>query len=149
MIDLSTVSTADLISELSSRTISGHAPVRAEIVAFTAHAFNVSVVDLLSRERTQHLSIARTVAMALCREFTECSLQEIGHYFSRDHGTIIHAIKRLSVIESKPDYANLVRAIRSKLASSDKVSKTSVHSADNSTEFLKSDPTTFSGYLQP
>lgn len=122
----------------------------ADIISATAGVFDVPVSEILARRRTAHLATARIVAMALTREKTWYSLQDIGAIFSgRDHGTIIHAVKRLPEIESHPRFASLVRAVRMKLAVQIKISKTSVHSVDFSSEFLNSEPTTFSGYLQP
>ncbi len=47
---------------------------------------------MTTHARPQHYAQPRQTAMALCRELTKYSLEEIGRCFGgRDHGTIIHA----------------------------------------------------------
>jgi chromosomal replication initiator protein len=48
------------------------------------------------RIRTKDIATARMVAMALCRTLTKHSLQDIGASFERDHGTVIHAIQKVT-----------------------------------------------------
>ena len=57
--------------------------------------YHLRMADMLSRSGPQH-SFPRQVAMYLSRILTEHSLQEIGSTFGgRDHGTVIHACRRL------------------------------------------------------
>ena len=87
--------------------------------------------------------------MALCRKYTHSTYQEIADSFSsRHHAAVIHSIKRLPKIESEPRYALLVQTVCNRLAELNKVSKTSVHSATLSWNFLKSDLSNFSGSSQ-
>lgn len=53
--------------------------------------FDVALVDLMSKRRTQHLALCRQIAMYLCRELTTSSFPAIGDRFGRDHSTVIHA----------------------------------------------------------
>lgn len=47
---------------------------------------------MTTKAKPQHYCQPRQVAMAICRELTRYSLEEIGRCFGgRDHGTIIHA----------------------------------------------------------
>lgn len=124
-------------------------PTIADIMATVSEVFGVTVDDLLSYRRPEYLASARIVAMAFSRQLTHHTLQEIGSSFSdRDHGTIIHAVKRLPHIENKPRYAQLVQTVRIKLAGHHQISKTFVQTADFRVEFLNSNLIQFSGYTQ-
>ena len=145
---LSDISTADLLSELSSRTQADRAPELSEIVSYTADVFEINVEDILGRGRTPHVATARHTAIALTRELTHHTLQEIGDYFTgRDHGTVINSIKQFAVIQVSYHYAALVHLVRIKLADTVKVSKTSVHSLDSEGNILKPGTAQFSGWL--
>lgn len=69
--------------------------------------FDVRLADMSSRRRPANIAFARQVAMFLSRKLTRSSLMEIGDAFGgRDHGTVIHAVKR---IETKISSDNSVR----------------------------------------
>jgi chromosomal replication initiation ATPase DnaA len=53
--------------------------------------FQIRLVDLKSKKRTQHIAFCRQVAMHLCRKMTDSSFPAIGEAFGRDHSTVIHA----------------------------------------------------------
>ncbi len=49
-----------------------------------------------TKKRTQSIAFARQIAMYLCREITESSLQEVGENFGgRDHTTVMHAYDKI------------------------------------------------------
>jgi chromosomal replication initiator protein len=57
----------------------------------------MTVDDLTSSKRTAEIALARQIAMYLCREHTEASLQAIALAFKKkDHTTIIHAHRKIS-----------------------------------------------------
>lgn len=59
-----------------------------------AEFFDVRLADILGKKRLSNIAYPRQVAMYLCRQFTDCSLQLIGEAFGgRDHGTVLHACK--------------------------------------------------------
>jgi chromosomal replication initiator protein len=66
--------------------------------------FNVRLIDLMSKRRTQHLALCRQVAMYLCRQLTDSSFPAIGERFGRDHSTVIHAHNLIAhrVIDESP-----------------------------------------------
>lgn len=64
-----------------------------DIVKLVSEHFQLSTTTLLFGGRAERIVWPRQVAMALCREFTEFTYQELGSYFKKDHGTIIHACK--------------------------------------------------------
>ena len=60
--------------------------------------FSLTHEELLSRSRAERVVWPRQAAMYLCKELTEHSLPTIGRAFGgRDHTTVLHACKRVSV----------------------------------------------------
>ena len=60
-----------------------------------ARHYRLSVGQLKSKSRRQHLVEARNLAMYLCRELTGASYLAIGRYFGhRDHSTVLHACRK-------------------------------------------------------
>jgi chromosomal replication initiator protein len=63
-----------------------------------AQHFDVGLSDMIGKRRTANIVFPRQVAMYLSRRHTKASLQQIGEIFGgRDHGTVLHACKNLSV----------------------------------------------------
>lgn len=64
-----------------------------KIKSAVAHYFNVSPNDLESKSRKKELVIPRQLAMYICKELTNCTLETIGkHFGNRDHSTVVHSI---------------------------------------------------------
>ena len=64
--------------------------------------------------RQRHVALARGVAMYLARELTSLSLERIGDYFGgRDHTTVLHACRKLTVRLEDPQTRAALEAIRS------------------------------------
>ncbi len=59
----------------------------------TALVFGVKPDVLASRSRVKSVALPRKIALYLCRELTENSLQTIGLYFHRDYSTVIASLK--------------------------------------------------------
>src|SRR6202047_31575 len=69
-----------------------------------AEQFDVRLADMTSKRRTANIAFPRQVAMYLARRHTKASLHEIGETFGgRDHGTVLHACKTVSVRMKKED----------------------------------------------
>lgn len=82
----------DLIREEASRQVSIDAIQKA-----VAEHFDVRLADMTSRRRPASIAFPRQIAMYLSRAMTKGSLMEIGEAFGgRDHGTVIHACKKVS-----------------------------------------------------
>ena len=82
----------DLIREEASRQVSIDS-----IQKVVAEHFDVRLADMTSRRRPASIAFPRQVAMYLSRSLTKGSLMEIGEAFGgRDHGTVIHACKKVS-----------------------------------------------------
>jgi len=68
----------------------------ASIKEKVASAFGINVTLLSAATRIQGVSLPRKVAMYLCRELTDHSLQSIGLEFQRDYSTVLAAVKSVS-----------------------------------------------------
>src|ERR1700732_1138887 len=69
-----------------------------------AEQFDVRLADMTSKRRTANIAFPRQVAMYLARRHTKASLQQIGETFGRrDHGTVLHACKTLSLRMKRED----------------------------------------------
>ena len=67
--------------------------------------FDLRLADMTSRKRPANIARARQIAMFLSREMTHNSLADIGENFGgRDHGTVIHACKKVESNLKTDDY---------------------------------------------
>ena len=67
-----------------------------------ASYFNLNLHEMLSARRSRSLARPRQIAMYLVKQYTTCSLPEIGRKFSnRDHTTVIHAVKKIDELIKK------------------------------------------------
>ncbi len=80
----------DILREEGKRTVTVEM-----IQKETALQFDVRLADMAARGRKANVAFARQVAMYLCRTLTDHSLVEIGRAFERDHGTVIHAVRKV------------------------------------------------------
>ena len=71
------------------------APVRMDVVQrVVCDSLEVPLEALQSKKRDRRSLVARQMAMYLCRELTDCSLQQIGQAFGgKDHSTVAHACR--------------------------------------------------------
>lgn len=66
------------------------------IVNAVAANYNLSVNLLMGRSRPEHVAFPRQVAMYLCRTILGVTFNQVGEWFGgRDHGTVLHACKRI------------------------------------------------------
>lgn len=63
------------------------------VIATTSDVTGVSVLDLLSKRRTN--ADERHIAMYLSVRLLGCSYPEVGRAFGRDHTTVMYAVKKL------------------------------------------------------
>ena len=79
--------------------------------------YDLELSDMTSRRRPKNIAHARQVAMYLSRKLTKNSLMEIGDAFGgRDHGTIIHAVKKVSsLVETESETRQTVEHLKSRL----------------------------------
>ncbi len=102
----------DFIQEEASRQVSIDGIQRA-----VAEIFDVRMADMISRRRPASIAFPRQVAMYLSRSLTHSSLMEIGESFGgRDHGTVIHACKKVaSELSKQPGLKERIERIESQL----------------------------------
>ncbi len=90
-----------------------------EIKQAVAEHYDLDVKILEGKKRTARVAEARQVAMFLVRKLTDLSLVEIGASFGKDHGTIIHAVKKItSKCETSSSVKNTVELIKRRLVRS-------------------------------
>ncbi|HXN92849.1 MAG TPA: chromosomal replication initiator protein DnaA [Candidatus Acidoferrales bacterium] len=89
----------DILREEAKKTVTID-----QIQKKVAEQFDVRLADMTSKRRTANIAFPRQVAMYLARRHTKASLHEIGETFGgRDHGTVLHACKTVSVRMKKED----------------------------------------------
>jgi len=81
----------DLLREENGKQVTVDA-----IQRIVAEHYDIRLADMTSRRRPASIAGPRQIAMYLSRTMTKSSLVEIGEAFGgRDHGTVIHAVKRV------------------------------------------------------
>ncbi|MDR0531488.1 MAG: chromosomal replication initiator protein DnaA [Oscillospiraceae bacterium] len=71
-------------------------PVTIErIIEETARHFSLTAADLRSKRRSADISHARQVSMYIISQMTGLSTKAIGAEFSRDHSTVVYALREL------------------------------------------------------
>ena len=66
-----------------------------EIQTTVAKKYSVTMVQMLSSERTQSVVTPRQLAMYIARKFTTQSLPEIARQFEKTHATVVHGVKSI------------------------------------------------------
>jgi chromosomal replication initiation ATPase DnaA len=84
-----------------------------EVIAAVAAATHVTIEQLRSNKRPQHIAYARQLAMYFCRELTGLSFPVIAEAFNRDHSTVIHGCNRIA---ARPIDPRVRKAIDENLA---------------------------------
>lgn len=102
----------DILREEASRKVNIDS-IQRKVAEF----YDLRIADMTSRRRPKNIAHARQVAMYLSRELTRNSLVEIGEAFGgRDHGTIIHACKRVKgLLESEEETRQAVDHLSNQL----------------------------------
>lgn len=88
------------------------------IAESTALAFGIKADLLSAKSRVQTIALPRKVAIRLCRDLTDHSLEAIGFQFNRDYSTVIASLKAIDeMIDSDPLLRDKVEGIRQALLS--------------------------------
>jgi chromosomal replication initiator protein len=67
-----------------------------EIQAAVARYYQKKVSDFHSKRWTKSTSLARQMAIYLCRKLTSASLEELGNHFGgKDHSTVLYSIRKI------------------------------------------------------
>ena len=89
----------DILREETRKTVT-----LEQIQKKVAEHFEVRLADMTGKRRSANIVFPRQVAMYLARRHTKASFQQIGEIFGgRDHGTVLHACKTVSVRTKRED----------------------------------------------
>ena len=88
-----------------------------EVQKTVSKYYGITVSDLVSNSRKQHLVKARQMAIYLCHELTSLSLAKIGQNFgNRDHSTVLYSCEKLKAqIEANEEIKNDMENIKIKI----------------------------------
>jgi len=88
-----------------------------EIIGAVARFFNIPVDVMIGNSRKKEITLARNIAIYLCREITPESLATIGYHFGdRSHSAVHHAHKQIQVaIKHNPILQNSIHQIKEQI----------------------------------
>jgi chromosomal replication initiator protein len=83
-------------------------PVTVEMIhKIVCEFYNLKLADIKAKRRTKDISLPRQVAMYLCKQGTNASLNDIGKSFGgKDHATVIYACKQVEERRMKDETFN-------------------------------------------
>ncbi len=85
--------------DLAKEIVKQHTPVKyfstvEEIQKIVCKYFTIDRAALKSKSRKKIITYPRSIAIYLCRRYTDKSLESIGHSFNRNHSTIVYDEKK-------------------------------------------------------
>ena len=78
-------------------------PTPSLIISEVCRFYSIDESVLRGTQKTKNTANARQIAMYLIRQMTNLSLPDIGREFSRDHTTVMHAVKKIENQLKDPD----------------------------------------------
>lgn len=94
-----TVLNNDVLTHLLKDSIEKEQTLRKlsieEIQTAVAKKYSITMVQMLSSERTQSIVTPRQLAMYIARKYTMNSLPEIAKKFEKTHATILHGVRNI------------------------------------------------------
>ena len=72
-------------------------------IKFASSLFRVPIEKLMSKDRTPEVAHARMACMYVCRVSLGMGLKAIGQLFKRDHGTALHAFRKITSMMKSSD----------------------------------------------
>lgn len=87
------------------------------IIEVVSEHFQISLAQMISKNRSNEIAKPRQIAMYLCKSMTDIPLDSIGALLGgRDHSTIIHGIKKIGdEYEANETTRNLIETIKKKI----------------------------------
>lgn len=87
------------------------------IIEVVSEHFQISLDQMISKNRSKDIARPRQIAMYLCKNMTDVPLDSIGALLGgRDHSTIIHGVQKISdEYESDEKIRNLIETIKKKI----------------------------------
>jgi chromosomal replication initiator protein len=85
-----------------------------KIIKIVAAHYGIVSSDILGKSQAREASLPRQIAMYLCRDKLDLPFQKIGKLFSRDHSTVMAAVKQLqeAIAQQKPDICSALASIQ-------------------------------------
>lgn len=74
-----------------------------KIVRQVADYFGIKPSDILGKSQVHEYTLARQIAMDLCRTKLKMPYLKIGRFFSRDHSTVMFSIKQIQLKKQNPE----------------------------------------------
>lgn len=102
------------VSALLTQGLENESLTPPHVIAICARHFSVSPEDMIGKNRDKTVTLARHVAIWLCREILGLSLVQTGRVFGgRDHSSVLYSIKKIkSLRESDKVTHKLVEDLR-------------------------------------
>ncbi len=87
------------------------------IIEVVSEHFGITVDQIMSKSRSSDVAKPRQVAMYLCKNMTDLSLESIGQLLGgRDHATVMHGVKKVTdEISSDSSFKQTVETVRKKI----------------------------------
>lgn len=87
------------------------------IIEVVSEHFQISLDQMISKNRSKDIARPRQIAMYLCKNMTDLPLDSIGALLGgRDHSTIIHGVQKISdEYEADETTRNLIETIKKKI----------------------------------
>jgi len=88
-----------------------------DIIDVVTRHYDVRIVDLQSKKRSQSVTLPRQICMYLARSLTRHSLEEIGgHLGGRDHTTVMHACNKITLArDADPEMSALLNELATQI----------------------------------
>ena len=81
------------------------------VIEIVAEHFNISTDQMISKTRSNNIAKPRQIAMYLCKNMTEASLDTIGALLGgRDHSTVLYGVNKIA-----ENFHHLVETIKKKI----------------------------------
>ena len=82
------------------------------IIQEVCNQFGLTRAEIFSKSRTARIVFGRMIAMYLSRLITNASFARIGNWFSRDHTTVLHAVRRIErMMAERPTFQKKLRSM--------------------------------------
>lgn len=87
------------------------------IIDVVCEHFHVTMDQMISKSRSSDIAKPRQIAMYLCKNMTDTSLETIGSLLGgRDHSTVIHGVNKIEEeVTSNESTANVISIIKKKI----------------------------------
>ena len=120
---IATTSGKEITLELAQTALDGQIKLAARHISITdiidvvTRHYDVRIVDLQSKKRSQSVTLPRQICMYLARSLTRHSLEEIGgHLGGRDHTTVMHACNKITLArDADPEMSALLNELATQI----------------------------------